>query len=304
MTAKKHAQISTPQDIEETSLPEECFVIMPISDQLGYDSGHFAKVYEDIFKPACQIAGYKATRADDVKESNLIHLDILKRVVHSPMAICDLSSRNPNVLFELGLRQAFDKPTILVKDADTQDIFDIAPIRYTTYHKTLRYREVLEDQKSISDAIRSTRDAAGKPYNVNSLIKLLELSSPAKIIENGQPDPQGYFQVLMAEITQLRRDFRSEKLETGEMKNSTMNYNDEIRGKAEILRKKVQRIQNSIATGSKVESLEENIVECIELGKEAIIYYNSNSKFRAGPRQKSVENDLIILENLHIQCLL
>ena len=42
---------------EKDELPE-CFVIMPISDQVGYDSGHFAKVYEDIFKPACAVAGF------------------------------------------------------------------------------------------------------------------------------------------------------------------------------------------------------------------------------------------------------
>ncbi|WP_348700311.1 hypothetical protein [Duganella fentianensis] len=193
---------------EAPALPEECFVIMPISDRPGYDSGHFTKVYEDVFKPACTSAGYNATRADDVKESNLIHLDILKRVVHSPMAICDLSSRNPNVLFELGLRQAFDKPTILVKDKETPEIFDIAPIRYTPYRQSLRYREVIEDQQAIAQALLATKGALGQEHNVNSLIKLLELAGPAAINENRKSDPQDYFQILMAEISQLKHEVR------------------------------------------------------------------------------------------------
>lgn len=205
-------EIAKGEPAENTSLPQECFVIMPISDQPNYDPGHFGRVYEDIFRPACVAAGYEPKRADDVKQSNLIHLDILKRVVNSPMAICDLSGRNPNVLFELGLRQAFDKPTILVKDADTPDIFDIAPIRYTTYHRELRYREVLFDQKAITQAILATRDESGKPDNVNSLIRLLELSGPAKTQPNGaESDPRELFQILMAEISQLKRELRNER---------------------------------------------------------------------------------------------
>lgn len=77
----------------------DCFIIMPIADCDGYDKGHFSKVYEDIFKPACISANFRPVRADEVKQTNLIHLDILQKLIDSPMAICDLSSRNPNVLF-------------------------------------------------------------------------------------------------------------------------------------------------------------------------------------------------------------
>ena len=81
-----------------------CFVIMPISDCEGYESGHFLRVYEDIIKPAVERSGYTPQRADETKNSNLIQLDILKKLIDAPIAICDLSTRNPNVLFELGIR--------------------------------------------------------------------------------------------------------------------------------------------------------------------------------------------------------
>ena len=66
---------------------------------------------------ASDTAGFKSVRADEVRQTNLIHLDVLQKLIESPMAICDLSSRNPNVLFELGLRQAFDKPVVLVQES-------------------------------------------------------------------------------------------------------------------------------------------------------------------------------------------
>lgn len=169
------------KEAEASKSTPECFVIMPIADPDGYDKGHFTKVYEDIFKPACEGSGYKPVRADEVKQTNLIHLDILQKLIESPMAICDLSSRNPNVLFELGLRQAFDKPTVLVQETGTPKIFDIAPLRYTEYRKELRYREVLEDQQFIVGAINATREATSKGEGVNSIVSILSLSKPAML---------------------------------------------------------------------------------------------------------------------------
>ena len=187
---------------------QECFVIMPITDPDGYDKGHFTKVYEDIFKSACISSGYQPVRADEVKQTNLIHLDILQKLIESPMAICDLSSRNPNVLFELGLRQAFDKPTVLVQETGTPKIFDIAPLRYTEYRRELRYRDVLEDQCSITDAINATRDATAKGEGVNSIVNILSLSKPATLKEVEEGDSSGLLQLVRAEMSEMRSDFR------------------------------------------------------------------------------------------------
>lgn len=181
---------------------------MPIADHDGYDKGHFTKVYEDIFKPACDSAGFIAVRADEVKQTNLIHLDILQKLIDSPMAICDLSSRNPNVLFELGLRQAFDKPTVLVQEAGTPKIFDIAPLRYTEYRRDLRYREVLEDQKMISEAIKATKKATDEGEGVNSIVRILSLSKPASLKEVSNSDSTGLLQLVRAEMSEMRSDFR------------------------------------------------------------------------------------------------
>ena len=69
------------------------------------------------------------------------------------MALCGLSSHNPNVLFELAIRQAFDKPVALVREVGTSDIFDIGPLRFVEYRKELVYHEAIEDQATIAEAI-------------------------------------------------------------------------------------------------------------------------------------------------------
>jgi hypothetical protein len=122
MTSKRngHSSAAKPSSTNEKPI---CFIVMPISDPDGYQPGHFQHVFEDLFVPACEKAGYQALRADQVRETNLIHLDVLQRILDSSMVLCDLSSRNPNVLFELGLRQAFDKPVALVQE--------VGPHRYS-----------------------------------------------------------------------------------------------------------------------------------------------------------------------------
>lgn len=154
---------------------------MPIADCDGYEKGHFAHVYDDIIKPAIDKTEFTAIRADEVKETNFIHLDILKKLIDAPIAVCDLSTRNPNVLFELGIRQAFDKPVVLIQEKGTPKIFDIAPLRYLEYSKEMKYHEVLESQKSLQEAIEATKAAEGDSGNINSIVKLMALSSPAII---------------------------------------------------------------------------------------------------------------------------
>ena len=154
----------------------QCYIIMPISDPEGYDEGHFKDVYKYLFDPAIRDAGYVPKRADDEKASNMIQVSIIRDIIESPMAICDLSSRNPNVLFELGIRQAFDLPVVLVQEKGTPRIFDIGTINTIDYGGELLHKDVLEDMKTITEAILQTRD---NTKGINSIIRFMG-AEPAK----------------------------------------------------------------------------------------------------------------------------
>lgn len=158
-----------------------CFVIMPISDAEGYDKGHFSRVYEHLIKPACEQAGFDPVRADDTSKANMIIIDILQKILECDMAICDLSSRNPNVFYELGFRQAFNKKTILIKDIKTAMPFDISGIRTLTYNENLRIDEVKKTVPEIAKCIAETFEAKAK--EVNSLLQLLSIEKPAILPE-------------------------------------------------------------------------------------------------------------------------
>ncbi len=152
---------------------KDCFIIMPISDNENYDSGHFDRVYEYLIKPAVVQAGFNPVRSDDIKKTNFIIIDILKKLIDSEMAICDLSSKNPNVLYELGIRQAFNKPVSFIKDNLTERIFDIQGFRDFEYDASLRIDSVEKERVKLSEIIENTYNNSEK--DVNSIIDLLAI---------------------------------------------------------------------------------------------------------------------------------
>jgi hypothetical protein len=147
-----------------------CFVLMPIADTAGYEAGHFGRVYEHLLKPAIIEAGYLPVRADDTVKTDYIVVGIIQKIVESAMVLCDYSSRNPNVMYELGIRHAFNKPVVLIKDRQTEKIFDIQGLRYTEYDETLRIDAVNKDRLKIKDAIKETSTASER--DLNSIVKL------------------------------------------------------------------------------------------------------------------------------------
>lgn len=151
---------------------EKCFVIMPISDQGDYTTGHFAKVYEQIIKPSIEEAGYEAYRVDENNICDSIIGKIFDAIQECPMAVCDLSNRNPNVLYELGLRQAYDKPVVLIQDDKTDKIFDVSGISTVFYKSARLYEDVIEARIKIKEAILSTKE--GK---TNTLAKVMKVNA-------------------------------------------------------------------------------------------------------------------------------
>jgi hypothetical protein len=93
----------------------ECFIISPIStpDELagryGDDKDHFRHVIEELMMPAAEMAGY-VPRSPIARGSDLIHAEIVRQLETADVVLCDISTLNANVFFELGIRTAIDKP--------------------------------------------------------------------------------------------------------------------------------------------------------------------------------------------------
>lgn len=261
---------------------KRCFIIMPISDVDGYMKGHFDRVYEYIIAPACQKVGYKVVRADDTAKTNVIIADILKNVLECEMAICDLSSRNPNVFYELGFRQAFNKKTVLMIDNKTDRPFDISGLRSFQYDASLRIDLV---NKAIDDLVKSLKETSEmEDHEPNSLLKLLSIENPATLPETHKLSDES--SLILQAIRELGEDVHRG-----------------IRRRRPLQPIESSIIDASLPNGNKVRvgdhlyeiKSDKEIGEIIELTKDSIIIKDVNGEVMAFPQDSPILADFMVI---------
>jgi hypothetical protein len=135
---------------------------MPISAIDGMDEGHWADVLS-IITEAVDVAGFNANLVSNSEDVGVIQKRIVQNLYENEIVVCDVSGKNPNVMFELGMRLAFDKPTIIIKDDKTSYSFDTSPIEHLNYPRDLRFAKIVDFKKrlaaKISSTLRSAKDS-------------------------------------------------------------------------------------------------------------------------------------------------
>lgn len=134
------------------NIVKNAFILMPFS--APYDS-----YYPHIFKPALEAAGFTVTRADDLFTPRPIMLDIQQSIVQADLILCEMSGRNPNVFYELGLAHAIGKPAILVSRRHDDIPFDFRHLRVILYD----YTEAGWESKLRDDIRRAAESALASP---------------------------------------------------------------------------------------------------------------------------------------------
>ena len=157
-----------------------CGLVMPIAALGDYEQGHWTAV-ESILSEAIKDAGFDAKLVSQETASGVIHQRIITNLYTNPLVVCDVSGRNPNVMFELGMRLAFDKPTIIVKDDDTPFSFDTNPIEHVPYPRSLKYAEIIEFKERLSLKVRATAEAAKADPNYSTFLRHIGGFVPAKM---------------------------------------------------------------------------------------------------------------------------
>ncbi len=121
-----------------------CFVLMPFAKE-------FQPLYDDHIKPTVKRAGLKCVRADDLFGPRAIIYDIWKYIGKARVVIADLTGKNPNVFYEVGLGHALDKRVILLTQSMDDIPFDLRHLRCIVYRYDPRGAAALE--RKLSRAI-------------------------------------------------------------------------------------------------------------------------------------------------------
>lgn len=120
--------------MKETSIDENkkeiCFVLSPFEER-------FNDNYIKILQPSIIKAGMIPLRADEIYGARPIMHDILNSIRSARIVLAEMTGRNPNVLYEVGLSHALGKSVIMITQSEDDIPFDLKAIRYIPY-KTIK----------------------------------------------------------------------------------------------------------------------------------------------------------------------
>lgn len=149
-------------DIVTLAEPEQgeglhCFVVMPFNEREDrHPPGFFDEVLKSLIAPAGKKAGFIVTTANR-EGTEVIQSTIVNNLLDAELVVADLTEHNPNVLFELGMRMAFDKPVALIRAKGTGRIFDVDNmLRVYEYDANLWTTTISRDLPGLVAHIKAT----------------------------------------------------------------------------------------------------------------------------------------------------
>lgn len=199
-STKKTSKILTQTKNEK----EICFTIMPFG-------GWFDIYYKNIFCPAIKKCKLEPKRADDLYRPSNIVQDIWSLTKKAKIILADLTNKNANVFYELGLAHSLAKPVVLVTQNIDDIPFDLRSLRVIEYDKNSHdWGKIL--QKNIESAIKETLTSPNETIptaflevNVKNIKKGTKLSRYDKDILSLREDVDIIKRQLLSYSSKIKR---------------------------------------------------------------------------------------------------
>jgi hypothetical protein len=129
--------------------PTRCFVLMPFS-------APFDRLFAEVIVPATEAIGLRCLKADNFFSPTPIIEDIWTQIVRSALIIADVTGKNPNVFYELGIDHTLGKPVTIITQNKSDIPFDISYLRCFEYSDDVNGRG-----KLMSDIMDSLTTLGG-----------------------------------------------------------------------------------------------------------------------------------------------
>lgn len=111
------------------------FVLTPFHDDLRDEFEATVAVGAEV--------GFRVVRGDEKANQGDIFPQLLRLIVSARVIIANISGRNPNVFYELGIAHALGKPVILLAHSETDVPFDIRSKQIVFYRTNEELRDKL-----------------------------------------------------------------------------------------------------------------------------------------------------------------
>lgn len=181
--------------------PKRAFVLMAFEPE-------FDSIYADVVKPALEEVGYAVARADSLLHQQSILTDIIGGIVKADLVLVELTTLNPNVMYELGVSHGMGRPTVLMAQSIEDIPFDLRSYRILLY--TTRFDEIGKLRQDLMDVGKRALEGSirfGSPVSDFSLRAgtnlAAEAASDASCTVADTPEEEAGFLDLIAQSDEL-----------------------------------------------------------------------------------------------------
>jgi hypothetical protein len=105
---------------------DTCFVMMPFGPWMD-------AYYREVYVPAIREAGLEPVRADELFSTGSVIEQIWEQISRAKVLLADLTDKNANVFYELGLAHAANKPVVFTTGSLDDVPFDLRHLRIAVY---------------------------------------------------------------------------------------------------------------------------------------------------------------------------
>lgn len=258
---------------EGEHMSKQCFVIMPFGSASPEHKKRFDGVYRGIIVPAVREAGYEPVREDISATPGSIPKSIVTKLAEAEMVIADLTSINPNVFYELGVRHVFSKTgTVLIMNKGETIPFDNASYRVIQYTNELADLDDIHQQ--IVTAIRNRENTAETPDNiVHDTYPALPTNTVEYFSKDSLDERVARLQTQVTELSKENKRLRKICLDRGiSLENSSESTTKSVKELIANARFALEKSGRSVMLQLRQFAVEDNIngfVDCLEGALEA-----------------------------------
>ena len=102
------------------------FMLMPFRP-------NFERIYNDHIQPTLVSLNFRPMKANDIFGTGSIMEDIWEHINKARIVIADVTGRNPNVFYELGVAHTIGKEVIIITQNEADVPFDLRHLRFFVY---------------------------------------------------------------------------------------------------------------------------------------------------------------------------
>jgi hypothetical protein len=147
---------------------KKCFVIMPFSQSgLEHTNEYWDNHYNNFLEPLIASASLAPYRSYPLR--NDIVEQIIKDLITAPVVVADLTDANPNVYWELGVRQSFKYGTITIAQHATKLPSDIVS-KGTLYYVSQQSTGYTQNVEFVTHFNEALLDCLKSPESPDSLV--------------------------------------------------------------------------------------------------------------------------------------